>query len=209
MDEVVITAGARTPFGKLGGALAALSAIDLGAAVIREVVKRSRAPQERMGHVIMGTVIPAGLGQIPARQAAFKAGLPPHVPALSINKVCGSALKAVNLGALLIDAGEAEIVVAGGMESMSNAPYLLDKARFGYRLGDGVLIDSMVYDGLTCAVAGVHMGVHGGNVAEEENVSREEQDRWALRSHQRTVAATESGVFAAEIVAVEIPGPRG
>ena len=209
MDDVVITAGARTPFGKLGGALAAMSAIDLGAAVIREVVTRSRAPKERVGHVIMGTVVPAGLGQIPARQAAFKAGLPPHVPALSINKVCGSALKAVNLGAILINAGEAEIVVAGGMESMSNAPYLLDKARFGYRLGNGELIDAMIQDGLWSPTDHCHMGVYGSSGAREYEITRGQQDEWALRSQQRYATALAAGKFAEEIMPIEVPQPKG
>src|SRR5437764_1921086 len=209
MDDVVITAGARTPFGKLGGALAAMSAIDLGAAVIGEVVKGSRAPKERVGHVIMGTVIPAGLGQIPARQAAFKAGLPPHVPALSINKVCGSALKAVNLGALLLSTGEAEIVVAGGMESMSNAPYLLEGARFGYRMGHGELIDSMIQDGLWSPMDQCHMGVYGSSGAREYEITRAQQDEWALRSQQRYAAALAAGKFAEEIMPIEVPQPRG
>ncbi len=208
-DDVVITAGARTPFGKLGGALAPLSAIDLGAAVIREVVSRSRVPVERVGHVIMGTVVPAGLGQIPARQAAFKAGLPVEVPALTINKVCGSALKAVNLGALLIRAGEADVVVAGGMESMTNAPYLLDKARFGYRMGHGSLIDSMIQDGLWSPTDDVHMGVYGTDGARDHNISREEQDRWALRSQQRYAAALAAGHFSEEIMPIAVPGPKG
>jgi len=208
-NDVVITAGARTPFGKLGGALTPLSAVELGAAVIREVVERSRLPRERVGHVIMGTVVPAGLGQIPARQAAFRAGLPVEVPALSINKVCGSALKAVNLAALLIRAGEAETVVAGGMESMSNAPYLLDKARFGYRMGHGALVDSMIQDGLWSPSDDVHMGVYGTAGAREYDISRQEQDEWALRSQQRYAAALAEGRFADEIMAVQVPGPKG
>ncbi len=209
MDDVVITAGARTPFGKLGGALAAVSAVDLGAAVIREVVERSRAPKERIGQVIMGTVIPAGLGQIPARQAAFKAGLPAEVPALSINKVCGSALKAVNLGALLIGAGEAEIVVAGGMESMSNAPYLLDKARFGYRMGHGELKDAMIVDGLWSPTDDVHMGVYGSDGARAYEISRQQQDEWALRSQQRYAAGLAAGAFTDEIMPLSVPQPKG
>lgn len=208
-NDVVITAGVRTPFGKLGGALAPLSAIDLGAAVIREAVARSKAPKGRVGQVIMGTVIPAGLGQIPARQAAFKAGLPVEVPALSINKVCGSALKAVNLGALLINAGEAEIVVAGGMESMSNAPYLVEKGRFGYRMGHGTLVDSMIQDGLWSPSDNVHMGVYGSNGARDHEITRQQQDEWALRSQQRYAAALAVGKFAEEIMPVEVPGPKG
>jgi len=208
-DDVVITAGVRTPFGKLGGALSPLSAVDLGAAVIREAVLRSRVPGDRVGHVVMGTVIPAGLGQIPARQAAFKAGLPVDVPALTINKVCGSALKAVNLGALFIRAGEADAVVAGGMESMTNAPYLLEKARFGYRMGHGSLIDSMIQDGLWSPSDDVHMGVYGTDGARDHDISREEQDRWALRSHQRYAAGLAAGHFDREIMPLTVPGAKG
>ena len=208
-NDVVITAGVRTPFGKLGGALAPLSAVDLGAAVIREALQRSKLPGEQVGHVIMGTVVPAGLGQIPARQAAFKAGLPAEAPALSINKVCGSALKAVNLGALLINAGEAGTVVAGGMESMSNAPYLIEKARFGYRMGDGQLVDAMIRDGLWSPTDDVHMGVYGTTGAREWDISRHEQDEWALRSQQRYAAALAAGRFAEEIMPVEVPQARG
>jgi len=208
-DDIVITAGVRTPFGKLGGALAPLSAVDLGATVIRAAIERSHVPPARVGHVIMGTVITAGLGQIPARQAALAAGLPPEVSALSINKVCGSALKAVNLGALLINADEAEIVVAGGMESMSNAPYLLEKARFGYRMGNGALVDAMIQDGLWSPTDDVHMGVYGSDGAREHAISREEQDRWALRSQQRYAAALAAGHFDDEIVPVDVPGAKG
>ncbi len=208
-NDIVITAGVRTPFGKLGGALASLSAVDLGAAVIREALERSKVPGAQVGQVIMGTVVPAGLGQIPARQAAFKAGLPAEVPALSINKVCGSALKAVNLGALLINAGEAEIVVAGGMESMSNAPYLIEKARFGYRMGDGALVDAMIRDGLWSPSDDVHMGVYGTTGAREWDISRREQDEWALRSQQRYAAALAAGKFAEEVMPIEVPQGRG
>ncbi|TMD20619.1 MAG: acetyl-CoA C-acyltransferase, partial [Chloroflexi bacterium] len=148
MEDVVLVAAARTPFGKLGGGLSTLTAPDLGASVIKEVLSRAHVAGADIDQVIMGTVITAGIGQIPARQAAIKAGVPTSVPALTVNKVCASSLKAVNLAALLIRSGDARAVVAGGMESMSQAPYLLDKARFGYRLGDGALVDSMVRDGL-------------------------------------------------------------
>jgi acetyl-CoA C-acetyltransferase len=208
-DEVVITAAARTPFGKLGGALSGISAVDLGAAVIREVVARSNVPAGRVGHVIMGTVIPAGLGQIPARQAAFKAGLPVEVPALTINKVCGSGLKAANLAALLIRSGEAEAVVAGGMESMSNAPYLLDRARFGYRMGHGMLQDAMIVDGLWSPTDDVHMGVYGSCGARDHGITRRQQDEWALRSQQRYAAALAAGRFAEEIIPIAVPQPKG
>lgn len=208
-NRSVILGGCRTPYGKLGGALAALAASDLGGIVIREAIARAGISGDDVEHLLMGMVVQAGAGQIPSRQAGFKAGLKPTVTSDTLNRVCGSGMRAVTLADVLLRCGEYQVIVAGGMESMSNAPYLLDKARFGYRLGDGTLLDSVVYDGLTCAIAGVHMGVHGGNVAEEENVSREEQDRWALRSHQRAVAATAAGRFAEEIVPVEARGPKG
>jgi acetyl-CoA C-acetyltransferase len=209
-NRSVILSGCRTAFGKLGGGLAALSATDLGGIAIKEAIARAGIGADDVDHLLMGMVLQAGAGQIPSRQAGFKAGLRPTITSDTINRVCGSGMRAVTLADVLLRCGEYGVIVAGGMESMSNAPYLLDKARFGgYRLGDGVLIDSMVWDGLTCAIGGVHMGVHGGNVATEENVSREEQDRWALRSHQLAVAATERGIFAEEIVPVEVPGPKG
>ncbi|HEX5506693.1 MAG TPA: acetyl-CoA C-acetyltransferase [Thermomicrobiales bacterium] len=205
----VILGGCRTPYGKLGGGLASLAATDLGGIAIKEAIRRAGVAPTDVQHLLMGMVVQAGTGQIPSRQAGFKAGLGPTVTSDTLNRVCGSGMRAVTLADVLVRGGEYDVVVAGGMESMSNAPYLLDQARFGYRLGDGVLIDAMVRDGLTCAVAGVHMGVHGSNVAAEECVSREAQDRWALRSHQRAVAAMESGVFAEEIVPVEVRGRRG
>jgi acetyl-CoA C-acetyltransferase len=159
--------------------------------------------------VIMGTVLTAGLGQIPARQAALKAGLPTSVPALTVNKVCASSLKAINLGALLIRAGEAKVVVAGGMESMSRAPYLLDQARFGYRMGDAALIDSMVHDGLTDPANGCHMIVEASNVAREFEVSRERQDEYALQSQQRYAAALKAGKFVDEVIPVTVPQGKG
>jgi acetyl-CoA C-acetyltransferase len=209
MEEVVIVSTARTPVGKLGGALSGLSAIDLGARAIQGALARARVPAERVDQVIMGTVITAGLGQIPARQAALKAGIPKEVSALSVNKVCASSLKAVNLAAQMIRAGDAQVVVAGGMESMSNAPYLLEKARFGYRMGDGALIDSMMRDGLNCPIGCVPMHEYGSDVAAEFEISRDDQDRWALRSQQRWLAAKESGALADEIVPVEVPQRRG
>ncbi len=207
--RAVILSGCRTPFGKLGGGLSALAATDLGGVVIGEAIRRAGIAPGDVEHLLMGQVIQAGAGQIPSRQAGFKAGLAPTVTSDTINRVCGSGMRAVTLADVLARAGEYDVIVAGGMESMSNAPYLLKQGRFGYRLGDGQLVDAMIHDGLTCAIGGVHMGVHGGNVAAEENISREEQDRWALRSHQRAVAATERGVFAEEIVPVEVPGKRG
>jgi len=204
-QDVVIVAAARTPFGKFGGVLSALSAVDLGAAAIREVVRRARVDPASVDQVIMGNVLPDGLGQIPARQAALKAGLPAEVPALAINKVCASSLKACTLAAVLIRAGEAEIVVAGGMESMSNAPYLLDKARWGYRMGNGELRDAMLVDGLWCPINDVHMGVYGSTGARAHAVIREQQDEFAVRSQRRFAAARAAGKFDEEIVPVQVP----
>jgi acetyl-CoA C-acetyltransferase len=209
VEDVVIVAAARTPFGKLGGGLSTLSAPDLGALVIKEVLDRSRVSGADVDQVIMGTVITAGMGQIPARQAAIKAGLPTSVPALTVNKVCASSLKAVNLASLLIRNGDADVVVAGGMESMSRAPYLLEKARFGYRLGDGSLVDSMVRDGLTDPANGCHMAVEGSNVAKEFEVSRERQDEYAYHSQLRYAEALAGGRLKDELVAVTVPNGKG
>src|SRR5437588_630726 len=209
VEDVVLVAAARTPFGKLGGGLSALAAPDLGAVVIKEVLDRGHIDGGEVDQVIMGTVITAGMGQIPARQAAIKAGLPTSVPALSINKVCASSLKALNLAALLIRNGDAEVVVAGGMENMSLAPYLLEKARFGYRLGDGPLVDSMVRDGLTDPANGCHMAVEGSDVAKEFEVSRERQDAYAFGSQQRYAAALTAGRFNDELVPVAVANSKG
>ena len=202
----MLVAAARTPIGKLGGALASVAAVELGARVIREVVQRSRVLPGEVDQVIMGTVLGAGLGQVPARQAALAAGLPSTVPAFTVNKVCASSLKAVNLGALLIKAGEADVVVAGGMESMSRAPYLLEDQRFGARFGDRTAVDSMLRDGLCCPVDGVLMGVHGSDVAAELSVARDEQDAWAYRSQMLYQDALEAGRFADEIIAMPVNG---
>jgi acetyl-CoA C-acetyltransferase len=204
MTRSVILGGARTPFGKLNGALATKSAVELGGGAIAAAMERASVAPADVQHVIMGQVLQGGSGQIPSRQAAFLAGLDRTVTSETINRVCGSGMRAISLAEMMIRCGENQVIVAGGMESMTNAPYLLRKARQGYRLGDGVLEDMMVGDGLTCAIAGCHMGVHGGNVAAEEQVGRAEQDAWALRSHQRAVLAIERGVFAEEIVPVEI-----
>jgi acetyl-CoA C-acetyltransferase len=204
MNEVVIVAAARTPFGKLGGGLAGLSAPRLGGRVIREVLERTGTEGADVDQLIMGTVLGAGQGQVPSRQAGLAAGLPAEVPSFTVNKVCASALKAVNLGAVLIAAGEAEVVVAGGMESMSRAPYLLEDQRFGARLGDRVAVDSVFRDGLCCPADGLLMGVHGSEVAAELGVSREEQDRWALRSQLRYADALRHDRFHDEIVPVEV-----
>jgi acetyl-CoA C-acetyltransferase len=204
--EVVIVAAARTPFGKLGGGLASMPAVELGARAIREVLKRSNTPAEHVDQLIMGTVLAAGQGQVPARQAGLRAGLPASVSSFTVNKVCASALKAVNLGALLIRSGEADVVVAGGMESMSRSPYLLEDQRFGSKFGDRVAVDSMFRDGLCCPVDGVLMGVHGSDVAAELGVTRDEQDEWAHRSHARYFAALDSGKFEQEIIEVPVNG---
>src|SRR5512146_771730 len=205
-NEPVIVSGARTPVGKFLGALADLSAVDLGAIAVREAVKRAGLTDLSMvNECIMGNVVQAGLGQNPARQAAIFAGLPPTVGAMTINKVCGSGLKSVALAAQAVQTGNSEIVVAGGMESMSNCPYLLPKARTGYRIGNGVLVDSMVNDGLWDKYNDYHMGITGENVSEKYKVTREQQDEYAANSHRKAIAAIKSGRFKDEIVAVELP----
>ncbi|MFN2451760.1 MAG: acetyl-CoA C-acyltransferase [Candidatus Dormibacteria bacterium] len=203
MTEVVVVAARRTPFGKLGGGLASLRAVDLGAVVIRGVLDETGTAPADVQQLIMGTVLAAGQGQVPSRQAGLLAGLPASVPSFTVNKVCASALKAINLGALLIRAGEADVIVAGGMESMSRAPYLLEDQRFGARFGDRVAVDSMQRDGLCCPIDGVLMGVHGDQVADELGVSREQQDHWSARSQQRYAEAHAAGRFADELLSVE------
>jgi acetyl-CoA C-acetyltransferase len=209
MKEVVIVSAVRTPIGNFGGALAGFSATDLGALVIKEALKRANIQPEQVDEVIMGNVLQGGLGQNPARQAAIKAGLPVAVPAMTINKVCGSGLKAVNLAAQAIVAGDADVMVVGGMESMSNAPYLLDKARSGYRMGHGKLIDTMISDGLWCAFNDYHMGITAENVAEKYGISREMQDKLAAMSQEKAVKAIEEGRFKNEIVPVMIAQKKG
>jgi len=209
MNEAVIISAVRTPVGKFLGSLKGFSATDLGAIVVREAVRRAAVGPEDVDEVIMGCVVQAGLGQNPARQAALKGGLPPAVSAVTINKVCGSGLKAVMLAAQGVQLGDTEIVVAGGMESMSNAPYLIPKAREGYRLGNGELVDAMIQDGLWCAFNDYHMGCTGEVVAERFNVSRAEQDEYALNSHRKAIAAMQAGKFQDEIVPVEIPQKKG
>jgi acetyl-CoA C-acetyltransferase len=198
----VIVSAVRTPFGRLGGGLAKLTAPELGSLVIHAGLDRAGIENGEVEYVIMGQVLQAGVGQAPARQAAIGAGLPKEVPADTINKVCASSLRAVQMADQMIRAGDHEVIVTGGMESMSNAPYLLKKARFGYRLGNGELIDSMVFDGLTSSFDGLHMVQQASQVARELEISREEQDAWALRSHERAVAAQDAGRFADEIVPV-------
>src|SRR3712207_5663225 len=207
--EAVIISAARTPTGKFQGSLRSFTATQLGAMAVREAVRRSGVAVEDVDEVIMGCVIQAGLGQNPARQAALHGGIPFGVSAVTINKVCGSGLKSVMMAAQGIQLGDSDIVVAGGMESMSNAPYLLQKAREGYRMGDGKLVDSMIHDGLWCAFENYHMGNTGEVVAERYGVTREEQDEYALNSHRKAAAATKAGKFKDEILPVEIPQKKG
>ncbi|HHW06665.1 MAG TPA: acetyl-CoA C-acetyltransferase [Clostridia bacterium] len=209
MKRVAIVSAVRTAIGSFQGSLAAVPAVDLGAMAIREALQRAGIQGQLVDEVIMGNVLQAGLGQNPARQAALKAGIPVEVSAITINKVCGSGLKAVLLAAQAIRAGEAEVVVAGGMESMSLAPYVLTKARTGYRMGDHHLVDAMIKDGLWCAMTDVHMGITAENIAEQYGISREEQDRFALASQQKACQAIVAGRFAEEIVPVEIPQKNG
>jgi acetyl-CoA C-acetyltransferase len=207
--EAVIVSAVRVPTGKFLGALKGFTAPELGALVVKEAVARAGLAPGDVDEVILGNVLSAGIGQAPARQAALGAGLPNTVAALTINKVCGSGLKAVMLAAQAIAAEESDILVAGGMESMSNAPYLLPRVREGLRLGNGEVVDSMILDGLTDAYHEYHMGCTGEAVAEKYGVTRQEQDEWALRSHQRAVAAIKAGKFKDEIVPVPLPQKKG
>ena len=207
-DEVVIVAGCRTPVGKFQGSLADLSAPKLGAIVVREAVRRAKVDPKLVDECIMGNVVAAGLGQNPARQAALFGGLPPEVGAMTVNKVCGSGLKAVALAAQAIQTGNSAIVVAGGMESMTNAPYLLPQARKGYRLGNAQIVDSMVHDGLWDIYNDYHMGVTGENVAEKYGITREEQDQFALNSHRKAIAAIKECRFKSQIAPVELPAKK-
>ena len=208
LEDVVIVSAVRTPVGKFQGSLADLSAPQLGAIVVREAVKRARVDPATVSECIMGNVVGAGLGQNPARQAALGAGLPSAVAAMTINKVCGSGLKSVALGQQAIQTGNSDIVVAGGMESMSNAPYLLPQARKGYRLGDGKLVDSMVHDGLWDVYNHYHMGHTAENVADKYGITREEQDEFALLSHRKAIAAIRECRFKDQIVPVELPAKK-
>src|SRR5882757_2539707 len=207
-DDVVIISGCRTAVGKFQGSLSDLSAPQLGAIVVREAVKRAGLNSNQVDECIMGNVLPAGLGQNPARQAAIFAGLSPATGAMTINKVCGSGLKSVALAAQAIQTGNSSIVVAGGMESMTNAPYLLPQARKGYRLGNGKVIDSMVHDGLWDIYNDYHMGLTGENVAEKYGITREEQDEFAVNSHRKAIAAQKECRFKSQIVPVEIPAKK-
>ena len=207
--EVVIASAVRTPIGSFGGSLSNIPASELGSVAVKEALNRAGLEGKQIDEVLLGNVLQAGQGQNPARQAAIKAGIPEEVPAYTVNMLCGSGLKSVAIAAGQIMSGEAEIVVAGGIESMSLAPYLLEKARTGYRMGDGKLIDSMIKDALTCAFNNYHMGITAENIAERYGITREEQDRFALASQQKAAAALDWGVFREEIVPVVIPQRKG
>jgi len=207
--EVVIVSGCRTPVGTFGGALKDVSAVELGTIVVREAVRRAGVRPDQVDEVILGCILQAGLGMNPARQASIKAGLPDTVPAITVNKVCGSGLKAVILAAQAIRCGDAELIVAGGTESMSRAPFLLPGARWGQRLGHGKVLDHMIHEGLTDAFHDIHMGITAENLAEKYAITREEQDAFAAESQARAAAAIRDGVFKAEIVPVPIPQKKG
>ena len=209
MNEVVIAGAVRTAVGSYGGNLSGIPAVQLGKVVIKEALSRAGVPPEEVNEVIMGNILQAGAGQGPARQAAIFAGIPDYVPALTINKLCGSGLKAVNLAAAMVMLGESDVVVAGGMENMSAAPYLVDKARWGYRMGDGKLVDSMLTDALMDAFNNYHMGVTAENVAEKYGISRQAQDEFAAWSQQKAERAIKEGRFKEEIIPVEIPQRKG
>lgn len=209
MGKTVILSGVRTPFGKLGGGLSSFTASELGGFAVKEALIRADVLVGDVQEVILGTVLQGGQGQIPSRQAARNAGLPWNVKTETINKVCASGMRSVTLADQIIRAGDEEVIVAGGMESMSNAPYILPNVRWGLRMGDSSVKDLMVYDGLTCSFTGLHMGTYGNSTAQEMGFSREDQDQWAYRSHQRVIAAMESGKFAEEIAPVFVPQRKG
>lgn len=209
MRKTVIISGARTPFGRFGGAFQSLTASDLGGKAIRAAIDRAELAEDQIDEVIMGTVLQGGQGQIPSRQAARKAGVPWEVKTETINKVCASGLRSVTLADQLIRLGDEEVIIAGGMESMSNAPYFLPDARWGNRMGDKTVKDMMKHDGLTCSFTGAHMGTYGNSTAVELELSREAQDEWALRSQQRAIEAINNGKFKEEVIPVEIPQRKG
>ncbi|ASF40922.1 acetyl-CoA acetyltransferase [Halobacillus halophilus] len=209
MRKTVIVSGARTPFGKFGGALAPLTASQLGGIVIKEALKRAGYKGEEVDEVIMGSVLQGGQGQLPSRQAAREAGIPWHVKTETVNKVCASGMRSVTMADQFIRLGEEDVIVAGGMESMSNAPYFMPKARWGLRMGDAPVKDMMVHDGLTCSFENVHMGNYGNRTAEEFELTREAQDEWSYNSHQRAAQAIENGTMGEEIVSVEVPQRKG
>ncbi|HEX3832220.1 MAG TPA: acetyl-CoA C-acyltransferase, partial [Solirubrobacteraceae bacterium] len=208
MPKTVILSAARTPVGKLGGGLASLDATELGGTAIKEALERARVVGSEVQHVVMGQVLQAGQGQIPSRQAQIKGGIPKHVPSETINKVCASGIRSAGILDSAIRAGDLDVAVAGGMESMSNAPYLLKQARFGYRMGDGKAIDAMISDGLTNPFSGKHMAQEASEVAAELEMTRADMDRWSLRSHQRAIAATDEGRLPEEIVPVTVKGKK-
>jgi len=208
LEEVVIFSACRTPVGKFQGSLSDLNATQLGSIVVREVVKRANLNPAQVDECIMGNVVSAGLGQNPARQAAIFGGLPPEVSAMTINKVCGSGLKAVGLAAQAIQTGNSTVVVAGGMESMSNAPYLLPQGRKGFRMGDAQVVDSMIRDGLWDVYNDYHMGITGENVAEKYGITREEQDEFALNSHRKAISAIQECRFKSQIIPIELPAKQ-
>lgn len=205
----MILSGVRTPIGKFGGALSSLTASELGGIAMKEALSRAKVQPEDVQEVIFGNVLQGGQGQIPSRQAARAADLPWHVKTETVNKVCASGLRSVTMADQIIRAGDEEVIVAGGMESMSNAPYMMPKARWGLRMGDHPVKDLMIHDGLTCSFTGVHMGTYGNSTSKELVITREQQDEWALRSHMRAVAAQESGVLDEEITPVSVPQRKG
>ncbi|RFU70858.1 acetyl-CoA C-acetyltransferase [Peribacillus saganii] len=209
MAKTVIVSGVRTPFGKFGGGLSSLTASQLGGIAIKEALNRAGIEPNQVDEVIMGNVLQAGQGQIPSRQASRHAGIPWEVKTETINKVCASGLRSVTLADQIIRSGDEEVIVAGGMESMSNAPYFVPKARWGLRMGDAPMKDLMIHDGLSCSFTGVHMGTYGNSTATDLELSREEQDEWAFRSHQKAIEAIEAGVLAEEIVPVTVPVRKG
>jgi acetyl-CoA C-acetyltransferase len=209
MGKTVIVAGARTPFGKFGGALSHLTASELGGIAVKEAIERAGIQPEQIDELILGSVLQGGQGQIPSRQAARHAGLPWSVKTETVNKVCASGMRSVTLADQIIRAGDEEVIVAGGMESMSNAPYIMPKARWGLRMGDSSVKDLMLHDGLTCCFTGVHMGTYGNGTAKELELTREAQDQWALGSHEKAIAAMENGKLAEEIVPITVPQRRG
>lgn len=209
MTKTVIISGVRTPFGKFGGGLSTLTASQLGGIAIKEALQRAGVDGSQVDEVIMGNVLQAGQGQIPSRQASRHAGIPWEIKTETINKVCASGLRSVTMADQIIRAGDEEVIVAGGMESMSNAPYFLPKARWGLRMGDAPMKDLMIHDGLSCSFTGAHMGTYGNSTATELELSREEQDNWAFQSHQKAVKAIEEGILAEEIISVTVPVRKG
>ncbi|WP_409272538.1 acetyl-CoA C-acetyltransferase [Neobacillus sp. SCS-31] len=209
MARTVILSGVRTPFGKFGGALSSFTASQLGGIAVKEALARAGINPEDVGEVILGSVLQGGQGQLPSRQAARHAGIPWEVRTETINKVCASGMRSVTIADQIIRAGDEEVIVAGGMESMSNAPYILPKARWGFRMGDAPMQDLLLVDGLSCSYTGVHMGTYGNSTASEMGITRDEQDLWALRSHHLANVAIEKGILAEEIVPVSVPQRKG